>query len=111
MLDLESFRDQLQQSGGDYVLLAQAPRHIEFRCLGALDGRELVWDVDLRALGREAPEQYIDIGARDGDLQSIRIGLLLDELDQPSIVKTMMMIRQYKRLKPGRHSFQGPAKQ
>lgn len=94
----------------DYQLLSLEPGSAHFRFIGPFAGREVVWDAKVQALGLQAAAQYIDIGQCEGDCVPVNIGLVVSELQSPDLLKTMFMIRQYKRLKPGRHEFSGPAK-
>ena len=109
-MTLVAFRQQLVRTGQACQLLEVQSRLIRFRFIGAFAGEDVIWDVSLRALGRDAPAQYIDISEAEGDVRPVAVGLLLDELDSPCIEKTMLMIRRYKRLRAGRHDYLGPAK-
>ena len=68
------------------------------------------WKAQLTALAATdacAP-QYLDIGAgpEPGGLP-IRIGLGVQRIDRPTVIKAIIMVRNYKRLRVGRHEF-GP---
>lgn len=108
---LQEFQLQLAQQGKDYQLLQLASDSAHYRFVGRFEGREIIWDAHVHALGSQGEEQYIDIGEYRGGLRTIAIGLLVDVLDEPVLRKTMLMVRQYKRLRQGRHGFLGPAKQ
>jgi len=91
-------------------VLSQTPQCIRFQFDGRFAGRPVVWDVTLLALGRQGGEQYLEVGAARQGIQPIRVGLLLDRVDQSCMLKTRVMIENYKNLRPGRHEFAGPAK-
>lgn len=70
----------------------------------------MTWDAEviaLRAGGSDAPgnRPYIDIGAPGAHGRILRVGLALRALDPPALAKTVIMIRNYKRLRRGRMEF------
>lgn len=70
----------------------------------------MTWDAEviaLRAGGSDAPPRrpYIDIGAPGAHGRVLRVGLALRALDAPALAKTVIMIRNYKRLRRGRMEF------
>jgi hypothetical protein len=83
------------------------------RFIGRFQGAEVVWDAELIALAAqaEAPAQFLDIGTPTARGIPIRIGLGVPCIDRPTAMKAVIMVRNYKRLHPGRHEFgpHGPA--
>lgn len=83
------------------------------RFIGRFQGEEVVWDAELIALAAqsETPSQFLDIGAPAPRGIPIRIGLGVTCIDRPTVMKAIIMVRNYKRLHPGRHEFgpHGPA--
>lgn len=82
----------------------------QIRFIGRFAGKEVVWKAHLTALAAtdaRAP-QYLDIGAspEPGGIP-IRIGLGVQRIDRPTVIKAIIMVRNYKRLRVGRHEF-GP---
>lgn len=92
------------------------------RFSGALQGEGVIWDATLITLHQYAKEllgtditsgdeadielrQFIHIGAPNPQGRPLLVGLMVEAIDAPTIRKTMIMIRQYKRLQPGRHEF------
>ncbi len=94
---------------------------VRFR--GRFQGRPVTWDAELMTLeeawrqslagvgGSKRPtalRQFIDITPAAGDRVRLRIGLAVPEIDAPTVFKTMIMMHNYKRLRPGRHEY-GPS--
>lgn len=108
---ITALRARLQAAGEDYELLeALTPQRARFRFIGSFSGREVIWDTTLVALGCVGVKQYLEIGAATGEQRPIEVGLLVDELGTAAIQKTIIMIRNYRRLHEGRHEYAGPAK-
>lgn len=92
------------------------------RFTGLFCNEEVLWDahvMTLEAVLQQAlengepppigPHQFIDIGAEHADGRLIHIGLHVPLIDEPTIWKTVTMIRNYKRLRFGRIEWgQGP---
>ena len=91
--------------------------YVRFRFRGNFEGKEIVWDAHLYTLAyyvykvakfsRPAPpiQQFIHVGGMGKKGRRIEIGLNLPEIDNGAVMKTMIMIRQYKRLVAGRHDY------
>lgn len=83
------------------------------RFIGRFQAEEVVWDAELIALAATegGAAQFLDIGAPTARGIPIRIGLGVACIDRPTVIKTIIMVRNYKRLRQGRHEFgpQGPA--
>jgi hypothetical protein len=75
---------------------------VRFR--GPFQGRTIRWLARIQAQGRDQ-RAYISIGNIDADDAEIEIGLPVASIDTPTIKKTLVMIRQYKGLRPGRREF------
>ncbi len=90
-----------------YTLVEPACReraHIRFA--GRFDGRPVMWDAEVIALHAQpnaAPPDapYIEIGAAGPYGRTLRVGLALAAIDPPALAKTVIMIRNYKRLRLG----------
>lgn len=66
------------------------------------------WQTDLAKTRnhRQITRQFIEIPANQtGQLRQIRVGLQVDRIDQAVLLKTVIMLRQYKKLDTGWHSF------
>jgi hypothetical protein len=87
--------------------------------VGEFLGNEIVWDatvVALLALYRERPQQagsrkgrtlrpFIEIGESTPRGVALTVALDVNVIDEPAVLKTIVMIRNYKRLRRGRHEF------
>ena len=109
---LEAFRRRLATDAADYLLCAQdeAGGWAEFRFIGPFQGREVIWNARLSALPPSAeasppPRQFIEVTPRDALHYDLEVGLAVCRIDRATILKTIMMIRQYKRLRLGLHTF------
>lgn len=97
-------------SSGTYELLETADdgtrARIRFR--GPFEDREVIWDARLYALRVPqpiAPRPFFEIAPPRKNGFPIRIGLDVERLDAPTLRKAVIMVRQYKRLRRGRHAF------
>lgn len=78
---------------------------VRARFIGRFEQQEVVWDAELIALAGAEGAQFIDI-ATPGELgMPIKIGLQVACIDQPTVEKAIIMVRNYKRLRIGRHNF------
>ena len=103
---LARFKAELAAAGADYqCLTALGGRAVRLRFIGRFREREVVWDAELLALGADAPAQFIEIGAPGPQGVALRVGLRRDSIDRPTLLKSLIMVRNYKRLRPGRHLF------
>ena len=103
---LARFKAELAASGADYQCLTPLDaRAVRLRFIGRFRGQEVVWDAELLALGEDAAAQFIEIGAPGPQGVALRVGLRRDSIDRPTLLKTLIMVRNYKRLRPGRHLF------
>lgn len=114
-IDPAEFEQQLTKQQQTYELLSplgEAACHVRFS--GPFQGKLIIWDAHLQTLAyyvrnRETRDrkvrQFIDVGAEGTQGRHITIGLNLPIIDEPVILKTMIMIRQYKRLAMGRHEY------
>lgn len=78
---------------------------VRARFIGRFERHEVVWDAELIALAGADGAQFIDIGAPGERGMPIKIGLQVARIDQPTLQKTIIMVRNYKRLRIGRHDF------
>lgn len=91
---------------------------LRLRFQGMLEGQAVTWLVTLRALAAPdsdgasgaLPVSYIEVGEDSPGGVPIAVGLPVAAIDEPTIRKAMIMIRQYRRLRRGRHEY-GPTGQ
>lgn len=78
--------------------------HLRFR--GPFEGRDILWDarfVSRRHCGATA--NAVDIGEDGPAGRTLTVVLDVHCFDAPTVRKAIIMVRQYKRLRPGRHDF------
>lgn len=92
--------ETLDPPGGDSVRL---------RFAGRLLGEAVVWDATVMTLERAGAERnFIEIGAPGPQGRRLTVAVAAASIDLPTLRKTVMMIRQYKRLRPGHHEYGPP---
>jgi len=121
--DIREFSDYLASTGQPFLVQGEpGPQSAHVRFTGRLQGREVVWNCEFvtlqseleRLAGRAGPAApdsvrgFIEIGEPCERGVPLRVGLNLERIDYPAILKMIVMIRNYKRLRPGRHEFGEP---
>lgn len=114
-LEPAAFRAYLERRGQDFALLTPLDAStVRLRFTGRIGGREVIWDARLLALAaREHAEdrpaagfsQFLDIGEPGPAGIPLTVGLAEQVVDLAVVQKTIIMIRKYKRLHPGRHEY------
>ena len=93
--------------------------HVHIHFTGPFQGRQVIWDARIVTLehecrGRQSVRpsgdgpglrQFIEVGSADDGTRMLRIGLNVERIDEPVILKAIIMIRQYKRLHEGCHEY------
>ena len=83
---------------------------------GEFEGAPIIWNatiVALNARSAQSEAQYIEIATVEHHGENsltIEIGLFVTKIDEPTVIKVIKMIRQYKNLSRGRHEFSGANK-
>ena len=99
-----SFIDYIAHSG-----VGENQVKVEFT--GTFDQRNVVWLATIRCLpGDIGHKQYIDVQCKETEHPLVEIGLPLETIDEPAILKSILMIRHYKNLREGRYEFSGREK-
>jgi hypothetical protein len=114
---IAAFRARLENERIDYLHMTP-PRDaiVHIRFMGTFAGQPVIWDAKIMTLAHpgaaaaggshaSGKHQFIDIDTDGDDIRGIRIGLPLGRIDTPAILKTIIMIRKYKRLHTGYHAF------
>ena len=111
---LNAFRRRLEAAAAEYLLVAEDDQGgwAQFRFIGPFRGGSVIWNARLSVLppspeGSPPPRQFIEVTRRDTLNYDLDIGLAVSRIDRATILKAIVMIRQYKRLRPGRHEFGG----
>lgn len=105
---MAEFRDSTYE-----LLGACAPGHAHIAFDGSFDERDIRWDAHLMTLehyNRLHPDtpadgRFIEIDAVSDDCANLTVCLDVRRIDHPTILKTIIMIRKYRRLRTGRHEF------
>jgi hypothetical protein len=118
---VKAFRTELQILGRDFVCPTALPATaatVSF--IGVFQGQSVLWQMTLATLahwqitGSKAHlnaesemfnQPFIEIDEGNEGVFPIRVGLNLDLIDEPVIKKTIIMVRNYKRLALGRSGF------
>lgn len=106
-----------QLQGIEFSLLA-APtaQQAHFVFTGRFQDRDVIWNTTLLTLAHYHHDQppvahaverlpFLEIGAQSATGRALRVALDIEQIDEPAILRTIIMIRQYKRLREGRHEF------
>jgi len=103
---------QLAEQGREFLIDEwTGSGEARIRFIGQFEGEPVVWKARLRALAPDGTgPQYLDIGPAEADGRPIEIGLAVPAIDEAVMLKTLIMVRNYRRLCPGRHEFAGPRK-
>ena len=110
-----SFPQTLERHGIRYSLLdSPEPDRARFAFTGSFAGCETLWDTTLVTLRRHlagsacdpvAARPFLEIGADTGHGRPLTVALDIAVVDEPAILRTIIMLRQYKRLRVGRFEF------
>lgn len=98
------------------LLAAPTAYQARFAFIGRFQDREVTWDTTLLTLAHYHQERtpvaqaverfpFLEIGAETATGRALRVALDIEQIDEPAILRTIIMIRQYKRLREGRHEF------
>jgi len=116
------FGEYLRRTGQAFLLLGELrDQRARVRFSGHFEAAEVVWDCEFVTLQSEQRRQvrracreleslrsFIDIGAPAESGVPVRVCLDVARIDRPAILKMMVMMRNYKRLRRGRHEFGAP---
>ena len=112
-----SFPRPVEHHGICYTLLeAPTPDRARFSFTGPFESREVTWDTTLLTLSDQplsgqppatglARPDYIDVGEPGEHGHRLEVALAIPAIDDAVILRTIIMIRQYRRLGRGRHQF------
>lgn len=104
---LSKFRTQLEKAGTDYLMLEPSQTDRAHFCFtGFFQDREIVWDAELMPLkNTNQSRQSVQVGEEVDSEIPLKIILDLPCITEPDILKSIIMIRNYKRLRAGRHEW------
>ena len=119
---IRRFKKNLHDNRRDYLQvepLAAGQAHIRFT--GVFQGKEVIWDAVIITLADHYRERYsaeyqhggdfslpqfIEVGAVVDGMRKLKVGLNVPCIDEATLRKTIIMIRNYKRLHPGLHEYE-----
>lgn len=111
------FPKAVERHGICYTLLeSPTPNRARFTFTGPFEFEDVIWDTTLLALpGCSSPSpgpaadkprpDYIEVGEPGEHGRRLVVALAIPVIDEATILRTIIMIRQYRRLRPGRHAF------
>jgi len=110
MTRLSEFRTQLEKAGVDYLMLEPLqPDSAHFCFTGFYQGREIIWNTELIPLKKtNQSRQSFEVGEEVNAEIPLKIILDLPCITEPDVLKSIIMIRNYKRLHAGRHEWSPP---
>jgi len=98
-----------------YTLIHQFnAQHAHIKFAGSFNGEIVTWDTDFYTLEGFLEEenikdtnlkQFIDIRPLQPGVMKLTIVLKINKVNEPSIQKMMIMIKQYRNLSLGRHEY------
>jgi hypothetical protein len=118
-----TLRQALQRDGRQYLVRERAGGSYARICfVGSFLGQEVIWDAQvwtLRAHRRHHPgdgrgagpsprrmRNFIEIrAAKDTGEIPVTVAINVPAIDDPTLLKTVIMIRNYRQLRPGYHAF------
>lgn len=108
----QNLYQRLSSSFIDYIahsVVGESQVEVEFT--GKFAQHNVLWFATIRCLSADKDrKQYIDVQLKSADCPRVEIGLPLNMIDEPAILKAILMIRHYKNLREGRHEFSGREK-
>ena len=117
-MTLHDFQHELTAITPDFTQLSPFNKsHQRVRFEGCFANQPLIWDAHIytltyyfRQVKKLSPARihrraFFEVGDLNEHGRKIEIGLHLPYLDVPSLKKTMIMVRQYKRLALGRYEY------
>jgi len=110
---IDEFRASLVKQNKFYLLATEMPANkVYLQFEGVLNKKAVVWHTCIRTIDEYAeqhfvesdPKQFIDIKI-DNKNYLLEIALNIQQIDKAVIERTIIMMRKYKRLQPGRHEY------
>ena len=111
-------------SSDNYEVLTPLPgESVKVRFEGTYKGASVVWNLQLYTIDKyfgevagqanivkpndpiKTPRQFIHIVENDDGEHAITVAVAVPQIDEPSLKKVIIMLRNYKRLRPGWHTW------
>lgn len=115
---VDELRRVLSEQHKKYLLATNLPAtKVELQFEGKLEAEPVAWNARIWTIDEfsklhrvtEDPNQFIDIKIVAG-AHLLEVGLNIAQIDQAAIERTIIMVRNYKRLRPGRHEYGAKSK-
>jgi len=120
-MNVTEFTQRLLQAGRCYESVTPLPAAcVQLRFAGPFAQKIIIWDAEIATLAyyftaqqghgteRGTLRPFIEVGSSSKRGRHLQIGLNVTTIDDATIRKAMIMIRQYKRLQAGRHEYGEP---
>lgn len=119
-MNIVEFEQKLAKQNLNYEALTPLNHgYVHIRFGGRFQNQDTIWDAHLYSLAyyinnvagaacAEQARQFIHVGSQCDGLRELSIGLNVPVIDEPTIQKSIIMIRQYKNLRSGQHEY-GPS--
>jgi len=115
-MNIVEFEQQLASQDRHYDNLTPLNHgYVHIRFSGPFNQQTIIWDAHLYSLAyyinnikqaeSSTAKQFIWVGDENELGREIKIALNVPVIDEPTIRKSMIMVRQYKRLILGRHEY------
>jgi len=99
-----------------YTLISSGKSKVHIHFPGQFNNNKIIWDATIQTLesieldkSEKGIKQFIHIidngNDVNNDIKSISIGLNVKSISKPEILKTIIMITNYKDLRIGRHEY------
>ena len=120
MRDLPSIKRELTKNGKNFLALTPIPAlKVQIQFTGKLQDQEVLWDATIQTLASHLAENppaksttktlevrsFMQVEPPQEGVSVLKVVLAVPLIDEPTIKKTIIMIRCYKRLKVGYHEF------
>lgn len=120
-MNVPEFNQILREQNRLYEACTPLPAAVvHLRFTGPFEHKIIIWDAQIATLAYYLTEQrrstsdcktlrpFIEVGNVSALGRHLQIGLNVTTIDDATILKSMIMIRQYKRLQFGRHEYGQP---
>ncbi|TCV85363.1 hypothetical protein [Sulfurirhabdus autotrophica] len=107
------FLQELAEQKSDYICTSTLPdTQVSLRFTSNFQKRPVIWDTSITTLqhyyqnrDQDTGLQFMEIQESSDSIYKLTVGLNLPIIDIPVIKKTIIMIRNYKLLRIGRHEW------
>jgi hypothetical protein len=120
MKNIATFKQELANTGKNFLALSPIPAlKVQLQFTGTLNEQEVIWDATIQTLASHLAENpqtkpsdknfvarsFMQVAAPQNSISTLKIVLAVPLIDEPTIKKTIIMVRCYKRLQVGYHEF------